>query len=642
MCFYEPFNEALEGITPAYALSQGFRSWNSRHPRADPYWVEYLPLIRKSGGIRLFDRRMPFTWFIPIGGLQGELRLHEKRYLALLVRYAQRHDRIPVLGLNGSLGRLGAIKNALGGLNIFQYRNLWKQWISYLSYKRQGESAYYRTVARIISVGGDEYTKYLAGYYANPSERKECSTADLESLSEHDSFAIFMGLHIYLYLHSQLAADLTVDATRMARDARYRSDIERELRRHTGLSISLSDATDGQTFTGADVDAKAINWDEIREHVSVAVRMLSHLCDHEQLTATAAKFVDETLFEMRRPQEAGTTSAKVNGGAPSSKRSTVAADSGLTASSAAPGESATPSNRLFTSHGTVLYVDPAGELRHGPADSSPINASLVSDGAYGQIICEAAGARQPIVCLLDRCQTLESANRRDGPFTPTILEVVPLKPGAVGLKAGGVFLCAEADGRVTLSRPVCSDWERFYIDEASVSRPKAETAGSAAAGLARPTLANLDVVSFIVASSPRAGGTASVRPFTHLFTAHGTVLYVDPASGELRHQTPNGGAANAGLLSDGAHGQIVCEIAGFIQPIVCLTDSCRTVASAKSDGGAPTPTIFEIVRLDEEVVALKSAGVFLCAEGDGRVTLSRTMCSDWEEFHLGEGAERRP
>jgi hypothetical protein len=125
---------------------------------------------------------------------------------------------------------------------------------------------------------------------------------------------------------------------------------------------------------------------------------------------------------------------------------------------------AIPSNYLFTVHGTVLYVDPAsGELRHGPPESSRINASLVSDGARGQILCEAAGARQPIVCLLDRCQTLERANRRDGPFTPTIFEVVSLDAGTVGLKARGVFLCAEADGRVTLSRLMCGEWEKFYL-----------------------------------------------------------------------------------------------------------------------------------------------------------------------------------
>jgi hypothetical protein len=119
-------------------------------------------------------------------------------------------------------------------------------------------------------------------------------------------------------------------------------------------------------------------------------------------------------------------------------------------------------NRLFTAHGTVLYVDVAsGELRHGPPDDSPINVGLVSDGPSGQIVCETT--KQPVVCLRDRCQTLESANKRDGSSTPTILEVVFLESGTVGLKAAGLFLCAEGDGRVTLSRPVCSEWENFRL-----------------------------------------------------------------------------------------------------------------------------------------------------------------------------------
>jgi hypothetical protein len=123
--------------------------------------------------------------------------------------------------------------------------------------------------------------------------------------------------------------------------------------------------------------------------------------------------------------------------------------------------SVTTSNHLFTVHGTVLYVDTAsGELRHGPPHSSPINASLVSDGAYGQIECDTA---QPIVCLRDRCQTVESASKRGGPSAPTILEVVSLESRTVGLRAAGVYLCAEADGRVTLSRRVRSEWEKFRL-----------------------------------------------------------------------------------------------------------------------------------------------------------------------------------
>lgn len=127
--------------------------------------------------------------------------------------------------------------------------------------------------------------------------------------------------------------------------------------------------------------------------------------------------------------------------------------------------------RVFTIHGTVLYTDPAsGELRHGPVGSSPINARLVSHGAHVQIVYEAGGLLQPIICLPDRCQTIESADKGDGSATPTVLEVVRQDWGWVGLKAEGRFLSAEPNGQLTLSRTVCSGWEKFMLSDAPRSR----------------------------------------------------------------------------------------------------------------------------------------------------------------------------
>jgi hypothetical protein len=137
-------------------------------------------------------------------------------------------------------------------------------------------------------------------------------------------------------------------------------------------------------------------------------------------------------------------------------------------------------------------------------------------------------------------------------------------------------------------------------------------------------------------TSDYTGNAVSVTPPIRLFTFHGTVLYVDPASGELRHRTPDGEAINAGLALDGTCGQIICDVAGSAQPIVCAADRCQTTDS--SPRGNQT-TIFEVIRLDAQTVALKSAGVFLCAEPNGRVTLSRPRCSDWEEFRVDEAAE---
>jgi len=60
----------------------------------------------------------------------------------------------------------------------------------------------------------------------------------------------------------------------------------------------------------------------------------------------------------------------------------------------------------------------------------------------------------------------------------------------------------------------------------------------------------------------------------------------------------------------------------MVQPIVCLSDHSRCISEA----------VLELVQLGEKWVGLKAQGLFLCAEPDGRVTLSRKECRAWESF----------
>ena len=138
LAFYEPFNHFVWDITRDDALALANSEWDSGHPEIDPYFLEYLPLIRRAGGVRLGSgEEFRFEWFVPDGGLQGELREAERRYLALLVREAQRRGQGRGIRFLDSLGRIAAIKRAFGGLTIFLFRNLWSQWVSYLTQKRR-------------------------------------------------------------------------------------------------------------------------------------------------------------------------------------------------------------------------------------------------------------------------------------------------------------------------------------------------------------------------------------------------------------------------------------------------------------------------------------------------------------------------
>ena len=139
--------------------------------------------------------------------------------------------KVAVFGDCWSLGRCWSIKKAFGGFHIFQYRNLWQQWLSYLSYKRRGDMTFYTIVIDTLCRDDDAYFSYLIerglkhaaeprtdkGHAAKPSllwnriytnvPRNEEKVRQLELMPEHHTFALFMGLHIYLYLHAQLSAD---------------------------------------------------------------------------------------------------------------------------------------------------------------------------------------------------------------------------------------------------------------------------------------------------------------------------------------------------------------------------------------------------------------------------------------------------
>jgi hypothetical protein len=118
--FFEPFGALLERLTPEQVLEWDPKSWDSGHPPGPPYCQEFLPLMRKSGGVRLSHPDIPNTWFIPDGGLRGALRQQENRFLSLLIRHTVSGNTIPVLGFTNSLGGIWPLKQTFGGFHIFQ------------------------------------------------------------------------------------------------------------------------------------------------------------------------------------------------------------------------------------------------------------------------------------------------------------------------------------------------------------------------------------------------------------------------------------------------------------------------------------------------------------------------------------------
>jgi hypothetical protein len=130
----------------------------------------------------------------------------------------------------------------------------------------------------------------------------------------------------------------------------------------------------------------------------------------------------------------------------------------------------------------------------------------------------------------------------------------------------------------------------------------------------------------------------------------GTVLYFDEEMQELRHGRFEHHPVNVILLPCGTQGEesdravLACLAGGHVQLASCTAK--RSVAGRltgeKEDENDPGFTTFAFVVIDQDRIGLKSGGMFLCAEQDGRITLSKSLLRDWESFVVAVPGSAHP
>jgi glycosyltransferase involved in cell wall biosynthesis len=134
---------------------------------------------------------------------------------------------------------------------------------------------------------------------------------------------------------------------------------------------------------------------------------------------------------------------------------------------------------------------------------------------------------------------------------------------------------------------------------------------------------------------------STARP-ARLFTAFGTVLYVDAISGELRHGEFGASPANAYFVADlGSadlhhQGWLVHVSGSSREPIACVADGCYLISRSPNATGQGSPTSLELIPLERGLIAFRAGGHFLSAIPDGRIGLSAPKCSTWELFLASE------
>ena len=129
-----------------------------------------------------------------------------------------------------------------------------------------------------------------------------------------------------------------------------------------------------------------------------------------------------------------------------------------------------------------------------------------------------------------------------------------------------------------------------------------------------------------------------LRP-ARLVTVFGKSLYVDAATGELRHEAVETCPKNALFVADPSldgryrKGELVQDFGERREGIVCGADGCRTISRA---GAGAAATVLELIPLERGLIALAADGAFLSAIPDGQVRLSARVCSTWELFLASE------
>lgn len=203
-----------------------------------------------------------------------------------------------------------------------------------------------------------------------------------------------------------------------------------------------------------------------------------------------------------------------------------------------------PGLRLLTCFGTVFYVDEEnGQLRHGDRRTSPENFCVTITDTIATLLFVSANDHSNImgwrdglwICIPHAISSISGDS--------CTFHIEKAGVGTIGLSSNGIFLCAEPDGSVTLSRAECNEWEQFrcYSEPPFpnfvrtgrstfyVPNDQCVSAGAQTAFLKR----TLRIPPFYVLApsfSPYAGGTVALHLLCHFLNQVGFESYLSTAS----------------------------------------------------------------------------------------------------------------
>ena len=288
MGYYEIFHETLEDIDSKALYASSPSSWASGHPAQAPYFLEFLPLLKEEKGVNGYDAKMSFDWFIPRGGISGDISVQEKAYINLLVEQAYRSRKIPLLSDTRSIGRMAAIKKAMPVNNVLLYRNLFHQWGSYSGQSIRGNKYFIDTIEK-TALSASRNDKFINGLIKLFPEIKSLP-------SDESTFLVFIIMHLYLYANAIDSSDIIIDVNAIASDYDVRRAVESELSDITRCSVDLSDVN-------LNFDASILlvnNKNQFIDTIEQFSKIIASTCESQNAIDFLYKMKDETLSEWER------------------------------------------------------------------------------------------------------------------------------------------------------------------------------------------------------------------------------------------------------------------------------------------------------------------------------------------------------
>lgn len=301
--YCEVFHEILATLKPGDVNTHTSGGWRSKHGDVAPYFLEFLPVLKREGGALHYREGMAFDRYIPADGLRGDIDAEQERHLADLVALAEGEGKVPVLSCTRSPGRLRGIRNRLGGWHIFLYRDLYQQWMSYASLGHHANPYFLNTIH--YTLDRNRHDRFIARLCELPLHGVAPGMAIGDGClqANEDGLVVFAGLHLYLSMNAAGAADCCIDVNRLFREPAYRQDIEARIAAGTGLTVDLSSVRDGIEFAPffvADRKALAARLEEV---FATAVNALEGP-EEERTAATAfgRGMLDTLLASMEHHQ----------------------------------------------------------------------------------------------------------------------------------------------------------------------------------------------------------------------------------------------------------------------------------------------------------------------------------------------------